>query len=230
MPRMARVVIPGGPHHITQRGNRREDVFFTDADRQRYLALLSRYAAEHGLTVQAYCLMSNHVHLVAVPEQAASLALTLKPVHLRYAQELNRRLDLSGVLWQGRFYSCPLDYDHFWSAVRYVERNPVRAGLVGRAEDWAWSSARAHCGMRTDPLQTEVRPPEWLTDWSAWLRNEDDDETLKQLRVCTRTGRPVGAESFVKRLERLVGRRLRALPVGRPPSKKPKRSKRSKTG
>ena len=104
MPRLARVVIPGCPHHVTQRGNRREDVFACDADRRRYLALLREYGLAHGMAVYAYCLMTNHVHLVAVPETVRSLCGALKPVHLRYAQEFNRRMGVSGVLWQGRFY------------------------------------------------------------------------------------------------------------------------------
>jgi len=112
MPRMARVVIPGCPHHLTQRGNRREDVFFTAADRQRYLELLGEYAEKHGLAVQAYCLMTNHVHLVVVPRAEASLAAALKPVHMRYAQHVNWTQHIGGRLWQGRFFSCPLDEEH----------------------------------------------------------------------------------------------------------------------
>ena len=147
MPRMARVVIPGVPHHVTQRGNRGEEVFFCDDDRRRYLDLLAKYGAKHGLAVHAYCLMTNHVHLVVVPETAESLAAALKPLHLRHAQELNHRLNISGILWQGRFHSTPLDERHFWAAVRYVERNPVRTGMVEHAWDYPWSSAAAHCGQ-----------------------------------------------------------------------------------
>jgi putative transposase len=217
MPRMARVVIAGEPHHVTQRGNRREKVFHQRGDYQRYLWLLGDYAGKHGLAVQAYCLMPNHVHLIAVPREADSLALALKPVHLRYAQEINKRLGVSGVLWQGRFYSCPMDDHHFWAAVRYVERNPVRAGLVDRAEDYPWSSAAVHCGLRTSHLLTDLpHRPEWLTDWSTWLRDEDDPETLKKLRWSTRTGRPAGGRAFIDRLERLVGRILRPQKGGRP--------------
>jgi putative transposase len=229
MPRMARVVIPGEPHHVTQRGNRREKVFRRRADYVRYLALLSQYACKHGLAVKAYCLMSNHVHLIVVPRDAAALAATLKPVHLRYAQELNRRMGVGGVLWQGRFHSCPLDGDHYWTAVRYVERNPVRAGLVRRAEEYAWSSAAAHCGLRGDELLSQMAPPEWLVNlpaeevhrrWSLWLRDEEDEQATRRLRMCTRTGRPVGARDFVDRLERLLGRTLRPKKGGRPRKRK----------
>jgi putative transposase len=161
--------------------------------------------------------MDNHVHLIAVPQDTAALAATLKPVHLRYAWEFNRRPGVGGVLWQGRFFSCPLDETHFWAAVGYVERNPVRAGLVRRAQDWPWSSAAAHCGRRPDVLLSELPPrPPWLTGWSAWLSHRPDEATVPRLRPCTRTGRPAGASEFVDHLERLPGRRLRPQKGGRP--------------
>ena len=149
---MARVVVPGLPHQLTQRGNRREDVFFGDADRQRYLQLLIEYSDKHGLVTLAYCLMTNHVHFVSVPARADSLARVFKPVDLRYAQHINWTQGISGRLWQGRFFSCPLDDEHLWAAIRYVERNPVRARLVRKPEDYPWSRAQAHCGMRGDPI------------------------------------------------------------------------------
>ena len=165
--------------------------------------------------------MDNHIHLVAVPAHAGALAGTLKPVPLRYAREFNRRMGVGGVLWQGRFFSCPLDEPHFWAAVGYVERNPVRAGLVRRAEDWPWSSAAAHCGHRPDVLLCELPPrPGWLGDWSAWLSSPEDEQMLDRLRLCTRTGRPAGASKFVDRLERLLGRILRPQKGGRPRNKK----------
>ncbi len=232
MPRIARVVVPGCPHHITQRGNRGEDVFVNDDQRRRYMDLLAKYAPEHGLAVQAYCLMSNHVHLIAVPDTEASLAATLRPVHLRYAQEFNRQMELSGHLWQGRFYSCPMNDLHFWAAVRYVERNPVRAGLVKRAEAYPWSSAAAHCGRRADGLLSGKLPAlaaeVGIADWAAWLRDPDDEEMLKRLRLCTRTGRPAGDRRFIARLERRLGRRLRALAVGRPRKRPRKRGRRGR--
>jgi len=216
MPRMARVVIPGIAHHVTQRGHRREDVFFSDADRRRYLELLGQYASEHALAVQAYCLMTNHLHLIVVPATPESLSRALKPVHLRYAQETNHRRQVSGVLWGGRFFSCPLDERHFWSAVRYVERNPVRAGLERQAWRYPWSSAAAHCGLRRDPLLSgELEQSDEIGHWQSWLCDEDDEEALATLRRCTRTGRPAGGESFVKKLEALCGRLLRPKPAGR---------------
>jgi len=226
MPRIARVVIPGCPHHVTQRGNRREDVFFAEADRERYLELLDKYAAKHGLAVQAYCLMTNHVHLVVVPQAEASLAATLKPLHMRYTQHVNRVQRLSGRLWQGRFFSCALDDEHLWAAVRYVERNPVRAGMVEQAEDYRWSSAAAHCGLRADGVLSD---PCELTSrltpakWRHWLREpwEAEADMVARLRQCTHTGRPAGGASFIARLEALVGRVLRPKKGGRPRKQRP---------
>jgi len=159
MSRVGRVVIAGFPHHITQRGNRREDVFLSDADRQAYVGFARKYADLHGLAVWAYCLMTNHVHLVAVPVRKASLALALRDTHAVYAMRFNALAGVTGHLWQGRFYSCPLDEAHLWAAVRHVERNPVRAGLVSHAGDYPWSSAAAHCGRAGDPLLSRDFPP-----------------------------------------------------------------------
>jgi len=214
---MARVVVPGIPHHITQRGNRRENVFFVRSDYRRYLRLLADYSSERGLEILAYCLMPNHVHLVAVPGGADSLASVLKPVHLRYAQHVNRSQEFSGRVWQGRFYSCPLDAAHTEAAIRYVECNPVRAGLEHRAANYEWSSAAAHAGLRRDRL---VAPDidRWVavSDWSDWLAEAEPEDSVTRLRLNTRTGRPLGHDSFVQKLEVHSGRRLRALPRGRP--------------
>jgi len=152
MPRIARVVVPGLPYHVTQRGSRREDVFFCDPDWRRYLDLALEYSTRFGLQILAYCLMTNHLHLVCVPLVVTSLAKVFKPVHSRYAQYLNGQLRICGRLWQGRFFSCAMDDDHLWAAIRYVERNPVRAGTVTRAEDYPWSSAAAHSGKRPDEI------------------------------------------------------------------------------
>jgi len=220
VPRMARVVVPGVPHHITQRGNRRADVFFVRSDYRRYLRLLGEYAGERGLDILAYCLMTNHVHLVAVPAEAVSLAAVLKPVHLRYAQHVNRSQEFTGRVWQGRFYSCPLDVAHTAEAIRYVECNPVRAGLEPRAVNYEWSSAAAHAGLRRDRL---LAPgiDKWVPvdDWSYWLGAAEPDDFLGQVRLHTRTGRPLGESGFVQEVETQSGRRLHALPVGRPGGK-----------
>ncbi len=155
MPRLARTVCAQVPHHITQRGNRREDIFFTDEDRQAYLDWLKEYAEKYEVAILAYCLMTNHIHLIAVPATETGLQQVLKPLHMRYAQRFNRTRGWKGHVWQGRFFSSALDDDYLWAALRYVERNPVRAKMVRKAENYHWSSAGGHCGLRPDSLLTE---------------------------------------------------------------------------
>jgi putative transposase len=180
MPRRPRIVQAGVPHHVTQRGNRRDQVFFGDADRLAYLDWLRQYTGEHAVDVLAYCLMPNHVHLIVVPSTSDGLRRALQPLHARYAQRVNRCRGLVGHLWQGRFYSAAMDATHLWVAIRYVEQNPVRAGLAEAAERYRWSSARAHCGVRYDPVLSAnpvwQRQFEAVGDWSAWLAAGDDEE------------------------------------------------------
>jgi putative transposase len=214
--RIARVVVTGIPHHVVQRGNRRESIFFDDLDRSCFLRLLAAYAQRFELELLAYCLMDNHLHLVAVPERADSLARVLKPVNLLYAKHVNTRKGWCGRLWQERFFSCPMDRAHTLAAVRYVERNPVRAGMVRRAELYAWSSAAAHCGERNDILLSDRHG--WLDgveNWTEWLGSPEDTELADRLRLHTRTGRPLGGAAFVLRVERSIGRHLRPRPAGR---------------
>jgi putative transposase len=214
---MARVVVPGVAHHVTQRGNRRGDVFFSDADRRRFLGLLREYSQDCGLELLAYCLMTNHLHLVVVPEHENSLARVLKPVNLCYAQYVNRTQGWCGRLWQERFYSCPMDPSHTLVAVRYVERNPVRAGLVPGAEDYPWSSAAGHTGSKVDSLLSDQHGLlSGIDNWSDWLKAEDETETVTRLKLYTRTGRPLGNETFTQFIELKTGRELRPKPHGRP--------------
>jgi putative transposase len=215
---MARVVVPGVPHHVTLRGDRREDVFLARGDYQRYLSLLREYSAPRGLEVIAYCVMPNYVHFVAVPHRSDSLATVLKPVHLRLAQCVNWTCSMAGRRWQGRFFSCPLDDRHTATAVRYFELNPVRGGLVREAESYQWSSAAAHAGLSSDDILTTSELV-GAGDWRAWLRQTEEDELTQQLRLNTRTGRPFGDEPFVGKAERVTGRLLRPRPAGRPKMK-----------
>lgn len=208
MARLARVVVPGMLHHVTQRGNRRMDVFADDIDRERYCGFICEYAGRHGVHIWAYCLMTNHVHFVAVPEAEESLARWLRDAHTAYAHHVNRRQQQSGHLWQGRFFSCVLDEAHLWAAVRYVERNPVKAGLVRRAEAYGWSSAAAHCGTRSDPLLAPDFPLLGVVpDWSRFLESEDVQLT-DEVRRSSKTGRPCGSAAFVQRMEVLLRRPL----------------------
>jgi putative transposase len=193
MTRLARIVVPGVPHHVTQRGNRRLDVFFGDDDCQRYLQLVLKYSRHFCLEILAYCLMLNHVHLVCIPSTEKTLEQVFRPVNTRYAQHVNRKYSLSGRLWQGRFFSCPMDVPHAWGAIRYVELNPERAGMVTRAEDYPWSSASAHCGLRQDPLLSPIPQSYGLVigNWSDWLAERYDTANDDLVRQHTRTGRPV---------------------------------------
>ena len=220
MPRQSRTVFGGLAHHITQRGNRRDDVFFTDGDRIAYLTWLQEYCRAFDVEVLAYCLMTNHIHLVAVPASDDGLQRVLKPLHMRYAQRVNRARGWQGHLWQGRFFSSPLDDAYLWAAVRYVERNPVRAAMVTRAENYPWSSAAAHCGKRTDEVLSQRA--DWgrtfsaIDDWSAWLAEGDEQEEIRIVRQNIDKGLPCGSEDFVKRLGQQVGRALEYRTQGRP--------------
>lgn len=220
MPRLSRTVFAGIPHHITQRGNRREDIFFTDEDRETYLSWLREYSDKFEVEILAYCLMTNHVHLIAVPASDEGLHRVLKPLHMRYAQRINRAQGWKGHLWQGRFFSSPLDEAYLWAAVRYVERNPVRAGMARRAENYRWSSAAAHCGKRPDELHNpdSVWSKRFLEmeDWSAWLAEGDEAEEIQMLRRNIEKGLPCGAEGFIRRLGKQAGRLLEYRSQGRP--------------
>jgi putative transposase len=219
MPRLARVVAVGSAHHITQRGNNRQDVFFVDDDRRVYLELLKDHADRYGLDVIGYCLMGNHVHIVAIPNAEDSLATAIGRTHFRYTQYINRFHRRIGHLWQGRFYSCALDERHFWLAMKYLELNPVRAGVCRKAWRYEWSSAAAHVDGRagSDLLNLSW----WYGTMSAgqWRKELADgltDSELRRLRISTHTGRPLGGDSFLSKVETLLGRRVRAMPVGRP--------------
>lgn len=220
MPRLARTVFAGVPHYITQRGNRREDVFYTDEDREIYLEWLKTYCDLHKVEILAYCLMPNQIHFVALPKTETGLQLVLKPLHMRYAQRFNRQRGWKGHVWQGRYFSSPLDQQYLWSAIRYVERIPVRGKVVRKAERYHWSSAAAHCKKREDELlPTRAfwrKKIEAIIDWSAWLAEGDVPEEKTIIRRNIEKGLPCGSESFIKKLEKIAGRELRYRPMGRP--------------
>jgi putative transposase len=183
MPRTARVVVPGLPHHVIQRGNRRMTTFFADDDYRRYRTLLAEGCRNAGVEVIAYCLMPNHVHLVLVPSSPTGLRDAVAIAHRKYAAAINRRQGWRGHLWQERFHSYPLLEDHFVAAVRYVELNPVRAHLVASAWDWRWSSAGARLAARADELVTADLPPgfEHVGAWVDFL-NAGNAATVAGLR------------------------------------------------
>lgn len=217
MPRISRPVAIGYPHHITQRGNYRQRVFESDADYLQYLQWLQQYSRKYLLKIWAYCLMSNHVHFIAVPMENTSLAKTFHTLHMRYSQYFNQNRGTSGHLWQGRFYSCAIDEPHLYAAVRYVENNPVRAGIVEKPHDYKWSSARSRISRKTDlVLSGDCYLTEQIQDWLGYLKEREDDAMVDTIRSNSRTGRPCGDEGFVQTIEGIVGRRLKAMPKGRP--------------
>lgn len=216
MARLARLVVPGVPHHVTQRGARRQLTFFQPADYRLYRLLLRKEASRWGLSVWAYCLMPNHVHLIAVPGTCESLARTLRRVHCRYAELVNRRHGWRGHLWQERFFSCPLSDRRLWTALRYVLLNPVRAGLSADAADWPWSSARGQLGESKDAVvdveALRARIPTGLLSYAE----RGDDAAFEELRCCSRTGRPMGDESYLRELEKRLGVSVERRRPGRP--------------
>jgi putative transposase len=211
MPKPERVVVAGLPHHLTHRGNRREEIFRETEDFKTYLRLLHKAIERYAVRLWSYSLMPNHVHLVAVPQRPESLGRAMLWAQGQYAEFFNARYGLVGHLWQGRFRSSVMDEHHLLNGVRYVERNPVRAGLVQRAEDYPWSSAAAHCGLRQDPLISDDLPLlRDVPDWSSWLAGVESDEELRRIRECAERCYPIGSEAFVRRIEEQSGCRFPA--------------------
>jgi len=217
MARLARVVVPGFPHHVTQRGNRRQPTFFCDGDYEIYLDLMAQWCGAWGVEVWAYCLMPNHVHMIVVPESEEALCRAIGEAHRRYTRHVNFREGWRGHLWQGRFSSFVMEEAYLRSAVRYVEMNPARARLVREPGRYRWSSAKAHLTGQDDGL-VKVKPLlQRYGDWRKVLGKEvGTDETSMVLRSHERTGRVLGAEGFVAKVARLVGREVRPGKPGRP--------------
>ncbi len=216
MARLARIVIPGLPHHVTQRGNRREAIFFEDGDHEVYLDLLAEQTLKAGVAVWAYCLMPNHVHLILRPAHSGDLGHAIGEAHRRYTNFINARGRWTGHLFQSRFASVVLDDLHLIRAVRYVSLNPVRARLAARPEDWKWSSVRAHLAGVDDALVT-VRPVLDRIPHLKALLEAEAEEDFSDLRRAETTGRPLGTPEFVDGLERILGRTIARRAPGRKP-------------
>ncbi|NGZ07072.1 MAG: transposase [Magnetococcales bacterium] len=219
MARIARVVAPGLPHHITQRGNRRQQTFFVEQDYQVYLDLMAEWCARFEVEIWAYCLMPNHVHLIAVPKVADGLRLAIGEAHRRFTRHINFRMKWRGHLWQERFASFPLDEAYLLAATRYVELNPVRARLTALPEEYLWSSARAHLSEQDDRLVKTKPMLELIPDWSLFLESRLADETMETLRRHEQTGRPLGSDLFLDKLETQLKRILKPQKPGRKPVK-----------
>jgi len=215
MSRLARLVIPGYPHHVTQRGNRRGQTFFEDGDYGLYRSLLSEAACKAESGTWCYYPMPNHVYIIIVPSDVDGLRRTFADAHRRYTRYINARMRVTGHLWQGRFGSVVMDEEHLAHAVRYVSMNPVRAGLVERAEDWRWSSVASHLSGEDSEL-VKVAPVLYrYGDFSTFLAQEDSpSEDFKRLRQSETTGRPLGSEGWIDKLSAITGRKLKAKKRG----------------
>lgn len=208
MARLARLVLPGLPYHVTQRGNRRQQTFFEDGDFALYRDLLAEAARRAGTSVWSYCLMPNHVHLIVVPSHEDGLRMTFADAHRRYTGYINARYRWTGHLWQGRYGAVAMDDAHLYAAARYVALNPVRAKLVSRAHDWPWSSVRAHRAGEDDEL-VEVAPLlERYGPIERWLDSSEDEQATRALRMAETTGRPAGSREWIADIERRSGRTL----------------------
>ena len=209
MPRIARIMFEGIPFHVTHRGNQKRQVFERDWERRRYLRILQGYAERFGMRIWGYCLMPNHVHLIVVGRSRLSIARAIGNTHRDFSRTKNLATAVTGHWWANRFYSTALDEPHLWAAIRYVERNPVRAGLVATATDYPWSSARTHADSRPSSLLDPQRPfPGPIADWRAWLAVGIEDEVIDRLRRNTSTGHPSGNREFEERVEARLGRPL----------------------
>ena len=218
MPRIARIIAAGHPHHITQRGNNRATVYFDDEDRQTYLHLLLKYTRTYDVAIWAYCLMGNHLHLLAVPETDTGLARGIGMTNMLYTQYLNRKRNQSGRVWQNRFFSCVVENNNWlWAVARYIERNPVKAGIAASAVAYRWSSAAAHVAGADDLVLSEKS---WLTPdersgYAEYLQREAK-EVDGAIRCATMTGRPFASEQFIDQMALSLNQSLRPRAPGRP--------------
>ena len=208
MARRGRIVIPGVAHHITQRGNNGEKVFFDDGDRRRYLTVMKAACQTSGFRLIGYCLMTNHVHLIGVPATEASLAAAMKRTQGEHALYINEKKSRRGHLWHGRFYSCPMDLNHTQTALGYIELNPVRAGMLRIPWNYPWSSAAAHCGVRDDSLLNLSR---WFehyaaNEWQAALLSEMENKGfVDTIRRHTKSGAPLGKPDYFRQMKSRAG-------------------------
>jgi putative transposase len=215
MARLARLVVPGLPHHVTQRGNGRQKVFFGEDDYRLYRDLLAAHCREAGVACWAYVLMPNHIHAILVPDDEDGLRAALAPTHRRYAGLVNARRRRTGHFWQGRYGAAVMDEEHLAAAFRYILRNPVTAGLAATPEAWRWSSAGAYLKGLDDGLTETAAMRSRFPAMRALLTDDAmaldalvvrDDETI---------GRPRGDDRFLRKLERKTGRTLRPGKRGR---------------
>ena len=222
MPRIARIIAPNYPHHITQRGNNRSDVFFDDEDKTKYLSLLKYYSEKCSVDIWAYCLMNNHVHILAVPAERGSLSHCIGRTNLLYTQHVNLKYKRSGLLWQNRFFSTIVDTEAFlWAVVRYIEQNPVKSSLVTLPQDYPWSSCWVNItGQKNQFITVQGWLEETERESYRIFLMQKDPALDNKIRMNTSTGRPLGGEDFVAGLENQLCRKLLPGRAGRPTKSK----------
>lgn len=213
MARIARVVIPNVPHHITQRGNRQQPVFFNDGDYKSYLDLMAEGCRKAGVDILAYALLPTHIHMIAVPPEKDALRAAIADSHRRYARRINAREDSTGHLWQDRFASFPVDEPNLLLSARFIESAPVLAGLAATPESYRWSSASAHLSGQDDLLvrvRAVLDAAGGVAGWKTLLESPLTDAETKALKTHETTGRPLGSRDFMVLLEKQTGRKLAA--------------------
>jgi putative transposase len=225
MARLGRYFLADQPLHVIQRGNNREPVFFASDDYQRYLDWLREAAAEFGVALHAYVLMTNHVHLLASPGDAAGLPRMMQSLGRRYVRYVNSSYGRTGTLWEGRYRAAPIEAEmHLLPCMRYIELNPVRARMVRKPANYPWSSHRANAAGVADPLLTPhslydalgARPKARTDAYSALFRDALPEAFLADLRSATHGGWALGRARWRMRVERIAKRRTTPLPAGRP--------------
>ena len=222
MSRIARIIYPGYPHHIVQRGNNKQCVFRDSQDKQFYLSLLKKYSFQCGCKTHAYCLMPNHIHLLLVPTQEISLAKTMQKLSLTYTQYINKKYNRSGRLWESRYYSSLIDKESYlWSVCIYIEQNPLRAGITNDATKYMWSSAKINCGL----IQSNFVEPIWKeyldkNDYQRLLSECLQKTKTKKIRVTLSKSIPLGSEEFLYKMVDKFGEAIIPKPRGNPHRKK----------
>ena len=218
MSRIARAVALGFPHHVVQRGNNREKVFLNDEDKEKYLSLLKKYSGKWDSPILAYCLMSNHVHLLTRPTKNESLCKMMQGITLCYTQYINRTYKRTGRLWESRYHSSIVDKEKYlWAVARYIEQNPMRAKIVNKAEDYPHSSAKAHIhGVKDEILGEALFEGRQREDYIELMKASIKEEEINSIRNHTKNGRPMGSESFIEKMERKLDRIFKSKPRGRP--------------
>lgn len=217
MARQARITLDYTPHHITQRGNRGEPIFFEKGDFQAYLDILTEQCERFDVKIASYCLMPNQIHLLAIPKEGALLARAIGETHRRYTNMINKRNDWRGHLFQDRFFSYVCDEEHSLRALRFIESMPITSGIAPKPESYLWSSAKNRIKLIADPRLMVLPHFSSIHNWEDFLNRPMDEDELKTVQTHLQTGRPRGSDNFLNRVEQKLGRSVRPKKRGRKP-------------